>query len=119
MFTLILALSLSFVSCRSIDEFFTDKSKLQELSFIEGDKLYLIFRETEYEFYGSIDSKLIGDWFGMIENEKYMRVYRCEGQKPEEWLIVLDSTTMGTYTLYKEVSATVVPDGFETYKLEL
>jgi len=118
MFILIISFSLVLTSCQAIDKFFTDKSKLQELSFTEEEGLYLILQDKEYEFYGSADSELIGDWFGTIENEEYMRVYLCDGQEPEEWIIVLDSTMMGTYTLYKEVSVTEIPEEFKAYKLE-
>jgi len=120
MFTLIVALFLLLMSCQSIDEFFTDKSKLQELSFLDEGRGYLIWQDKTYEVFGFVDpdSDLIDDLFGTIENEKYTRVYLCNGQKPEEWLIVLDSDLMGSYRLFKEASVTEIPEEFETYQLE-
>jgi len=91
---------------------------LQELSFLDEERGCLIWQDKTYEVYGFVNPDLIGDWFGTIENEKYMRVYPCDGQKPEEWLIVLDSDLMGSYRLFKETSVTEIPEGFETYQLE-
>lgn len=118
MFTLILALSLSLISCQSVDDFFTDKSKLQELSFLDEDYQYLIWGDKTYEPYGTPDFSLIGDWFGTIEDQKYMRVYLCDGQNPEEWLIILYSDLMGSYMLFKEAFVVEIPEEFEACKLE-
>lgn len=118
-FTLIIILSLTLVSCRPIDEFFTDKSKLEELSFIQGDgekRDLLIWQDKEYEPYKTADSRLKGGWFGIIKNEEAMRVYFCNEQNPEEWLVVLGSTFMGGYVLYKEVSITEIPEEIEDYE---
>lgn len=108
---LTIAVLLSLCACRIVDEALTDKSKLASMELTDGGTL--LWGDKVYAFYGMIpDDSVIGEWFGRIENQDYMRVYLCENQEPKKWLIVLDSTTMGTYALYKESAVTDIPDRY-------
>ena len=110
---LIIVLFLGFVFWKFDVGFFIGKPKLQEMSFTADGGATLIWQDRNYKPYGIPDSVLIGDAFGKVKNEKYMRVYLCWDQDPEEWLILVYSTVMSEYMLYKEESVTEIPDGFE------
>ena len=108
-------LFLGFVLWKFDVGFFGGKSKLQEMSFPDEEWSALLWQDKVYKSYGIPDSGLIGGVFGKIENEKYVHVHLCNGQRPEEWLIIVQSGVMGWHALYKEESVTEIPEGFEAW----
>jgi hypothetical protein len=116
---IIISLLLFFCGCQTIEETFTNKANLEVMTITDDSNRDIMWNGMTFSAYGLANESLRGDWFGIIENEKYMRVYLCEGEDPNEWLIVIYSTSMGAYILYKEENVATIPVDFKTFEMEV
>jgi hypothetical protein len=112
------------ISVLSIEIVFSaNKIGLEQMSWSIEDRglsQVLLWKDKRYTSYGRVENRMVGRHFGFIDGDKYRstRVYICTGQETRDFLIVLDSTLMGSYSLYKNEALEIIPERFKAMSWE-
>ncbi len=72
----------------------------------------IVWEDKTYVPYCAISKTDCGEQIGIVDGDKYDRVYEYKGYSTDEWII--NSYVMDSAMLHREINVTNIPDGLQS-----